>query len=135
MRDTDGLQRNFGIHGVFSQIFDSLSQLKALGDVVKNSEKETNHAWETVKEVGERVKAKQVELDTTKKQKAEAREEVEQLKSDLAKNKGEMTNFTNILKSVEKERDSLKSELGAVEVEEKSAKRSLAELRKKDQKE
>ena len=131
MRDTDGLQRNFGIHGVFSQISDSLSQLEALGDVVKNSEKTTNHAWEIVKEVQEREKAKQVELDTTKKQKAEAREEVEQLKSDLAKNKGEMANFTNILKSVEKERDSLKSELGAVEVEEKSAKRSLEELRKK----
>ena len=142
MRDTDGLQRNFGIHGVFSQIFDSLSQLKALGDVVKNSEKETNHAWETVKEVGERVKAKQVELDTTKvnftkvesqlvRQEAEAREEVEQLRSVLAKNKGEMANFTNTLKSAEKERDSLKRELETVEVEKKNAKESLEELKKK----
>ena len=131
MRDTNGLQRNFGIHGVFSHIHDSLSHLEALGDVVKDSEKTANNAWDIVKEVQEKEEAKQVELDTTKKQEAEARGEVEKLKSDLAKDKGEMTNLTNTLKSVEEERDSLKSKLGAVEVEEKSAKRSLTELRKK----
>ena len=107
MRDTDGLQRNFGNHGVFSQIFDSLSQLEALGNIVKNSEEATNRAWETVQEVEERVKAQQGELATAK------------------------VNFTNTLKSVGDERDSLKRKLEAVEVEKKNTRESLEELKKK----
>ena len=59
MRKTDDLQRNFGNHGVFSQISDSLSQLEALGNIVKKSEEESNRAWETVQEVEGRVKDQQ----------------------------------------------------------------------------
>ena len=107
MRDTDGLQRNFGNHGVFSQIFDSLSQLEALGNIIKKSEEESNRAWETVQEVEGRLKDQQGELTTAK------------------------VNHTNALKSVEDERDSFKRKLEAVEVEKKNTRESLEELKKK----
>ena len=103
MRDTDGLQRNFGNHGVFSQIFDSLSQLEALGNIIKKSEEESNRAWGAVQEVEGELKDQQGELTTAK------------------------ANHTNALKSVEDERDIVKRKLEVVEVEEEELKKKVEE--------
>ena len=110
MRKTDDLQKNFGNHGVFSQISDSLSQLEALGNIVKKSEEGSNRAWGTVQELEGKLSDQQGELTTAK------------------------ANHTNALKSVEDERDIVQRKLEVVEVEKEKLKKEVEETASQEEK-
>ena len=110
MRKTDDLQKNFGNHGVFSQISDSLSQLEALGNIVKKSEEGSNRAWKTVQELEGKLSDQKGELTTAK------------------------ANHTNALKSVKDERDIVQRKLEVVEVEKEKLKKEVEETASQEEK-